>query len=306
MLCDIVVGLGKRPVLWADIALKYPEYIHLLPRQTVFIDWNYGWPADRFGNHLKLVGSGYEIWGAPAIRSDPDNYYLTCWQKHFDNIRDFIPFCRSMGYKGIVMTSWSTSGAYSSVYDSENALLELYAIRHVYPVGGFDMLIQAFEQAVADPQPLDVTRFIARYALDRFGLDSRDASLLQQALFAAPYKAQASNARALLDSARAAAHILHVLNPAANADEFAHYRLMADIRVFYLEFMVIQTSLNDGTLAVADAITHLDALRKEQPRLDQEFIRLNRDLLYPSALDEENRLRNERVDQLYERLSRSR
>ena len=76
MLCDIVVSLGKRPVLWADIALNYPEYIHLLPKETIFVDWNYGWAMDRFGAHEQLVKSGYEIWGAPSIRSSPDNYFL--------------------------------------------------------------------------------------------------------------------------------------------------------------------------------------------------------------------------------------
>ena len=108
MLCDIVVSLGKRPVLWADIALKHPEYIQLLPKQTVFVDWNYGWDLDAFGNHQKLVNSGYEIWGAPGLRSEPDNYYLTRRQHHLDNIASFIPECRKLGYKGIVMTSWST------------------------------------------------------------------------------------------------------------------------------------------------------------------------------------------------------
>ena len=67
MLCDIVVGLGKRPVVWADIALKVSGvYSPLLPKQTIFVNWNYGWEADRFGNHEKLVKSGYEVWGAPC------------------------------------------------------------------------------------------------------------------------------------------------------------------------------------------------------------------------------------------------
>jgi len=94
MICDIVVGLGKKPVLWADIALKYPEYIQLLPKGTVFVDWNYGWSLDRFGDHKKLLASGYEVWGAAAIRSDPDNFYLEKWKKHFDNISTFIPESR--------------------------------------------------------------------------------------------------------------------------------------------------------------------------------------------------------------------
>jgi hexosaminidase len=112
MLCNIVIKLGKRPVLWADIALKYPEAINLLPKGTVLVDWNYGWDMNNFGEHQKLVESGYEIWGAPALRSHPDNYFLTQWEKHFNNIHNFVPKSRELGYKGIVMTSWSTSGAY--------------------------------------------------------------------------------------------------------------------------------------------------------------------------------------------------
>jgi hypothetical protein len=29
MLCDIVISLGKIPVMWADIALKHPEALQL-------------------------------------------------------------------------------------------------------------------------------------------------------------------------------------------------------------------------------------------------------------------------------------
>src|ERR1700761_1319080 len=94
MLCNIVIKLGKTPILWADIALKYPDAINLLPKSTILVDWNYGWDMNNFGEHQKLVQSSYEIWGAPAIRSNPDNYYLTQWEKHFKNIRDFIPVCR--------------------------------------------------------------------------------------------------------------------------------------------------------------------------------------------------------------------
>ncbi|HMH33163.1 MAG TPA: family 20 glycosylhydrolase, partial [Puia sp.] len=97
MLCDIVIKMGKRPLVWADIALKYPEAIHLLPKGTIFIDWNYGWDMNRFGDHRKLVESGYEIWGAASLRSHPDNYFLTDWKKHFQNIRTFLPAARELG-----------------------------------------------------------------------------------------------------------------------------------------------------------------------------------------------------------------
>lgn len=315
LLCDIVVSLGKRPVLWADIALKYPEYIHLLPKQTVFIDWNYGWPLDRFGNHQQLVNSGYEIWGAPALRSDPDNYFITCWQKHFNNIRDFIPACRNLGYKGILMTSWSTSGAYSSLFDSEGDLIELYAIRHVYPISGFDILVAAYEEAINSPSPLDIDGFIKQYCSRQYGLSEKDALRFKAALFTAPYKINkgqvvapvAMNINQLLDSARSAAAIFQSLRPVKNQHLFAHYQLMADIRVYYLTFMTIETRANAADLTLKDTaacIAQLQQLMKQEPQLSQAFVQLNGSLLYPSALEEENALRSQKVHQLYQRLAK--
>src|SRR3984957_10394349 len=212
LLCDIVVSLGKRPVLWADIALKHPEYIQLLPKQTVFVDWNYGWDIDEFGNHQKLVNSGYEIWGAPGLRSEPDNYYLTRWQHHLDNIASFIPQCRKLGYKGIVMTSWSTSGVYDALFNADDEVVDLYAVRHVYPLSGFRLLVAAYTQALREPG-FDAGTFVARYCHDRYALDEAGAGNLRHALFNAPYKvingkvvsSSGMSLEALLDSARASA-----------------------------------------------------------------------------------------------------
>lgn len=125
LLCDLVISLGKRPVLWADIALKYPDALKLLPKETIFIDWNYGWDINMFGDHSKLLESGFEIWGSPSIRSHPDNFFLTQWEKHFKNIRDFIPTARNFGYKGMVITSWSTSGLYAPVFETTRDIVDL-------------------------------------------------------------------------------------------------------------------------------------------------------------------------------------
>ena len=37
-ICDIVIDQGRRPVLWADIILKYPESVSVLPREAIFVD----------------------------------------------------------------------------------------------------------------------------------------------------------------------------------------------------------------------------------------------------------------------------
>jgi hexosaminidase len=316
MLCDIVIKLGKRPVLWADIALKYPEAIKSLPKETVFVDWNYGWDLSHFGDHEKLMQSGFEIWGSPALRSSPDNYNLTLWEKHFKNIRDFIPAAAKLGYKGMIMTSWSTSGQYSSVYESEADVAELYAIRHVYPLSGFNILVAAYFEALKSKQPLNINGFVANYTQHQFGFTKTDAATFWAALKAAPYEIKQGTVEApapitvrqLLDSATAARQKLYALKPLKNQQEFEHFKLMADIRVYYLTYQEIekeanQSGFNDELREVA--INRLKELLSYSKNLDDRFKQLNQDFLYPSAIGAENELRNIKVIGLCDRLSRN-
>lgn len=312
LLCDIVVSLGKRPVLWADIAMKYPDALEGLPKETVFVDWNYGWDINMFGKHDNLLNSGFEIWGAPAIRSHPDNYFLTQWEKHFNNIRDFIPLARGFGYNGIVITSWSTSGLYSPVWESTRDIVDLYAIRRVYPITGFNMLIEAYFQGVNAEQPLAVNDFVYRYAQERYGFDQQEALLFWDALRSAPYEINqgvVSNSSVsidqLLDSAKATAQTMHTLQPAKNEAEFEHYRLKADIRVQYLKYMSLEMRVNSPSFTAEDVPEVLAELRSlKDPTLDQRFSALNRDVLYEAEIAQENSLRNAKIKLLYQRLSR--
>lgn len=314
MLCDIVIKLGKRPVLWADIALKYPEAIKSLPKETVFVDWNYGWDMSHFGDHQKLMESGFEIWGSPALRSSPDNYNLTQWEKHFKNIRDFIPAAASLGYKGMIMTSWSTSGQYSSVYESEADVAELYAIRHVYPLSGFNISIAAYFEALKGKHPLDINLFVYKYAEDQFGLDKAGASSFWEALKTSPYEIQQGEVISptpmsipqLLGSCTMAQQKLYALKPLKNQQEFEHFKLMADIRVYYLTYQLIEKQVNQATFNESQksaVIGKLKQLLTGSKSLDERFAKLNKDFLNPSAIAEENQLRNMKVIGLFDRLS---
>ena len=316
MLCNIVIKLGKRPILWADIALKYPDALKSLPKETIFVDWNYGWDMNEFGNHEKLVKSGYEIWGAPALRSHPDNFFLTQWEKHFKNIRSFVPACRGLGYKGIVMTSWSTSGEYSAVYESEDGLTDLFAVRHVYPITGFNILLAAYAKAITDPAPLKIEDFVTAYCASQYGFDKAQAMDFWQALKTAPYEVNKGLVRGapisletLTDSVRLASETFNRLKPLKNQDEFAHYRLMTDIRLQYLHLREIEKQVNDQHFHGDDippVLQKLKDLLANATTLDQRFIELNKSDFYLSELQEENRVRNRRLQALYERLGRIR
>ncbi|OOQ59785.1 beta-N-acetylhexosaminidase [Mucilaginibacter pedocola] len=315
MLCDIVVSMGKRPIVWADIALKYPDYINLLPKQTIFIDWNYGWDVNHFGDHAKLLKSGYEIWGSPSIRSYPDNFFLTDWQKHFKNIHDFIPLSRSLNYKGIVMTSWSTSGVYSSLFESEGDLIDLYAIRHVYPLSGFNILVDYYLQTLGTNKVKPVDDFIADYCHDTFGFDKSKAEQFKKTLFAAPYSVQRGKVVSntpltvsnLLDTAENTLKVFKSLAPAKGAQEYRHFLLMARIRVYYLTFMEIEAEVNAPTFTLDKAPAYAAKVKKlmaDEHALSAEFNALNGGFIHPAAIAEENLLRSQKVHVMYDRLAK--
>jgi len=316
MLCNIVIKLGKKPVLWTDIALKYPDAIKLLPKGTVFIDWNYGWDMNHFGDHQKLLESGYEIWGAPAIRSSPDNYFLTEWEKHFKNIRDFVPAAAKMGYKGIVMTSWSTSGQYSPVFESEDEMTEEYAIRHVYPLSGFNILIAAYAEAIKSAAPLDIGTFIKNYDSEQYGFTAAEAEKFWKALKTGPYEIvhgkvesrEHISIKQLLDSTQAALDVLYSLQPSKNKQEFEHYRVMMEIRRNYLTFHYLLQKVNAPDFSSAqtqEVLQELKDLMMAQDIVDLHFDQLNKDFLFPAEIKEENDLRNVRAKLLYDRLNRA-
>jgi hexosaminidase len=314
MLCDIVIGLGKKPVLWADIALKYPDAIALLPKGTVFIDWNYGWEVNRFGDHEKLLKSGYEVWGSPSLRSNPDNFYITQWEKHFKNIKDFVPAAAQFGYKGIIMTSWSTSGIYSPVFISHSDIVDLYAIRHVYPLSGFNILMAAFTASLKRTGPLDINEFIRSYTEKNYGFDAGQASKFWTALTKAPYDvAQGKvispvrmSVKDLRDSAMFSVQLFNELNPVRGQNEFEHYRLMAAIRLFYLDYLLIEQEANSENFErsnIPKLMSRLKQLKEQQSILNEKFISLNGNFLLPAEVEQENQLRNAKIDLLYKRLA---
>ncbi|QQT25299.1 beta-N-acetylhexosaminidase [Sphingobacterium spiritivorum] len=312
LLCQLVVELGKKPVVWADIAMKYPDALQGIPKETVFIDWNYGWDVDMFGKHSNLLHSGYEIWGAPSLRSHPDNYFLTQWEKHFKNIHDFIPLARQFGYKGMIMTSWSTSGLYGSTWESPKDLVDLYPIRRVYPLSGFNMLIEAYFSALRTQQPLDIKAFIQQYGTNQYGFGEHETDRFWNALRANPYEinqgvisSQAVSITQMKDSADWVLKELQSLSPKKNKNEFAHYILMAQIRQRYLRYMDIEMALNNPNFD-PNSIAHLKAELKllRDEKLDKSFKKLNADFMYTTEIQQENELRNSKIRLLEARLNR--
>lgn len=274
--------LGKTPVIWADILLRYPEAAGLLPSDLVVVDWNYGWRPDRFGSIDSLLEKGITMWGASALRSSPDNIYLTQWDKHFRNLREYIPFCREKGFSGIIQTSWSTSGTYGYVWDYKS-VTDIVPVREVYPSQAFDILWQAFFEAVERTEPLR-DDFITDYLAAHFGLAPRDAASLagyfmqpQRSVSGKDFSRQAIDAE--LAGALSLRELVRSVSPRKNKSDYAHLCLMADIRIHYLRFKEVELAWETGEIGKEELTVKLKPLIRESDRLRRRFVRLNKKAL---------------------------
>lgn len=306
-MCEIVREMGKIPVIWADIILMHPENLGELPDDLVYMDWNYGWDVNRFGKVSNLIDAGVNIWGATALRSGPDDLHIVQWEKHFNNLRDFVPFARQSGYKGMVQTSWSTSGAYSYNYSVKEEVLEMFPTRSVYPEAGFNILLEATGWAFNHTEPLDPRAFVYDYAARQFGFNEKGAEILWS-YFTMPQ--EIVNARTGKDDkGRPIADVLNdcyalrvkmnTLRPKDNKVEIEHLKLMLDIRINYLEFKLCEsqfesTEYNDtmrGELAC-----RMKKTCREGYAIDKRIQKLNKDYLKPGEIAYLQELRGNKMN----------
>tara|TARA_Y100000815_G_scaffold264618_1_gene280487 strand:- start:3076 stop:4578 length:1503 start_codon:yes stop_codon:yes gene_type:complete len=313
MIAQLVIDLGKKPVMWADIILKHPEAARELPKETIFVDWNYGWKVNHFGDIPKLQELGFTFWGAPSIRSHPDNWYITNWKTHFNNQRDFIPYSREAGYKGMVMTSWSTSGLYGFTWDVGYDVVDMVQIRNNYPLSGFRILIASYAEALKSKEPIDPEKFVSAYAKKRFGLNNAEIERFKDFLFWSPEliedgkPVKTKSIKLLKEKYAKIQEQINQIDPKEHKTEFDHYRLMADLRMNYLSFKEIEAQYNSPGFVMAQTPQVLNALEtviKDAHKLSKKFTSLNKGFLYDAEIKEQNEIRIQPMKVLRDRLAK--
>lgn len=313
MIANIVIDMGKTPVMWADMILKHPEAAKELPKETILVDWNYGWKTNHFGDIKNLQNLGFTFWGSPAIRSHPDNWYTTDWHKHFKNQQDFIPYARKAGYKAMIMTSWSTSGLYGFTWDTGYDVVDMVQVRNVYPMSGFRILISSFAKALQTEKPIDPKSFVLKYGKDRFDLNTTDAQNLLDFLFFPPeliVHDKPVSSKSISEMKRKYAKVrdpLKKIKPKNHKKEFAHFKLMADLRMHYLDFKEVQSTYNSESFRASQSpklIKKLDRMLVDAKKLSRRFFKLNKGFLYDAELKEQNRLRMQPIKVLRDRLTK--
>lgn len=314
-MCAIVRAMGKTPVMWADIILKHPESLDELPEDLIYVDWNYGWDPNRFGKLDNLFSRGVKMWGASALRSGPDNIYITQWLKHFNNIAVFVEFARRNGYEGMVQTSWSTSGTYGYWYDSGNEILSMQPIRLVYPMSAFGILEDAFCEAVGSSVPFVPETFVKKYAMTHLGMDARDAEVIWKWFSMPQEQITIKNGKAADISGRGIDEILDECEDMRSAlssvrarysrEELEHWRLMLDIRISYLRFKKIEAVFQSDDFERKEAyglLAELKSVIAGDRSIDRRFRKLNGSYLKDAEIEYICSMRSLKSRSIYDQL----
>ena len=331
MISEIVIAQGKTPLLWADMILAHPDAIADMPKNVIYIDWNYGWKFDRFGENPRTLIKKYglKFWGAPSIRSSPDDYHVTSWSKHMNNQAVYVSYARESGFEGMVLTSWSTSGQYGYEWFWPE-VVEIFPLRqvypHAYPNDAFRMNTLGFIEAVQQEKTFKPKDFAHQYAQQRFGLTAgeseklwnilTDESLNNKVIIGSSplsgIKGLPDNKRvvsATLEKVRELQAALTKIVPKKNQKEFAHYHLQIDFREYYLSFRQIQYLVQSTAFSEKNnlkAIKQLEQLLARSVELNKRFKKLFTGKLYDTEIERLNQYRNKKAILLHQRLTRDR
>tara|TARA_Y100000780_G_C13669749_1_gene411919 strand:- start:312 stop:1937 length:1626 start_codon:yes stop_codon:yes gene_type:complete len=331
MIAEIVIAQGKTPLLWADMILAHPDAIADMPKNVIYIDWNYGWKFDRFGENPRTLIKEYglKFWGASSIRSSPDDYHVTSWSKHMKNQAVYVSYARESGFEGMVLTSWSTSGEYGYEWFWPE-VVEIFPLRqvypHAYPNDAFRMNTLGFIEAVQQEKTFKPKDFAHQYAQQRFGLTAgeseklwnilTDESLNNKVIIGSSplsgIKGLPDNKRvvsATLEKVRELQAALTKIVPKKNPKEFAHYHLQIDFREYYLSFRQIQYLVQSTAFSEKNnlkAIKQLEQLLARSVELNKRFKKLFTGKLYDTEIERLNQYRNKKAILLHQRLTRDR
>jgi hexosaminidase len=301
-----VISLGKRPLLWIDVLLKHPEAAARMPRQSVFVDWNYGWPLNRFGDFSRLAALPFEFWGAAAMRSAPDNHSCFSWKTHFENLRDYVPAARERNFRAIILTSWSTSGLYGYEWETAGRVQKIWPVRRTVPHVALPILVAAFAEAVRYSAPLDIETFVFTYASERFGFSPFDATAFREAL-ALSEILDRSGARLTkqVQNLTKSRRIFDRLQPRRNRLEFERYALMTLLAEHQLKVLRVEARAQTARLGNIALQRQTGTLLHQAEELDRRYTQVFAHELHPGELRDEKEFRSKALRQLHHRLTRS-
>ncbi len=106
-ICEHVRAVGSTPIMYADIALKYPDLLGLLPAEAVLANWDYAARPDT-GTVAAVTASGHRQIVCPGVQTW--NRLLPDVDAAWSNISRFCKAGQENGVLGMLVTDWGDFG----------------------------------------------------------------------------------------------------------------------------------------------------------------------------------------------------
>jgi hypothetical protein len=118
MVAKYVLDAGKRPIMWHDYLLKYPEAIAQLDKRIVIMYWIYDKNAERVNPQVPppnpsqvlpyfeyFANLGHNVIGAPSSSADFDGF-IPNYATRLENILRHCNRAKDANALGVLVTSW--------------------------------------------------------------------------------------------------------------------------------------------------------------------------------------------------------
>lgn len=106
-ICDHVRAVGSTPIMYADIALRHPDLLGLLPAGAVLANWDYAARPD-IGTVAAVAASGHRQIVCPGVQTW--NRLLPDVDAAWSNISRFCKAGQENGVLGMLVTDWGDFG----------------------------------------------------------------------------------------------------------------------------------------------------------------------------------------------------
>ena len=109
-LLNFLLKNGKKPMLWGDMLLAYPDAFEYLPKTSTVLTWEYS-AYDSFSDWIDPIKNrGFDFWICPGIVNS--NKLMPDYEDTFINLKNFINEGYEKGATGIMTTVWDDGGGH--------------------------------------------------------------------------------------------------------------------------------------------------------------------------------------------------
>jgi len=109
-LLEFLIAKNKKPMMWGDMLLAYPDAFDDLPKETTILTWEYS-GFDDFSKWIDPIKKrGFDFWVCPGIVNS--NKLLPDYEEAFINLKNFINEGYEKGAKGVMTTIWDDGGGH--------------------------------------------------------------------------------------------------------------------------------------------------------------------------------------------------